>query len=121
MIDRLANTWIFDLDGTLVEHGGYDTKGFDTLLPGVKEFLSKIHPDDTIIIATARDKESEKYIKEFFAQNKLRFDFILSGLPKGARVIINDTKPSGYTTAYAIPVERNVGISEKILPSDLKF
>ena len=48
---KLKKTWIFDLDGTLVVHGGYIT-GKEVKLPGIDELFNSIPKDDMIIIVT---------------------------------------------------------------------
>jgi len=105
----LSKTWIFDLDGTLVKHNGYKN-GEEQLLPGVKEFFSKISKDDKVIILTARDKEYQEITEKFLTENNIRFDYIIYGLPIGERILFNDKKPSGLKTAYAYNLERDGGL-----------
>jgi hypothetical protein len=107
----LNKTWIFDLDGTLVEHNGYKIGG-DILLPGVKELFSKIPNDDIIIIITARSSKFKEETVRFLIQNKLRYNHIIFNLPTGERFLINDIKPNGLKTAYAFNIERNVGVKK---------
>ena len=38
-------------------------------------------------------------------------DHTLFGLPAGERVLINDTKPSGLSTALAVNVVRDAGLA----------
>ena len=40
-------------------------------------------------------------------KNKLRYDYILTGMPFGERILVNDRKPSGLNTAYAINKDRD--------------
>ena len=56
-LSNLSKTWIFDLDGTIVEHNGYKKYGEDVLLDGVAEFFATIPSDDMIIILTARESK----------------------------------------------------------------
>lgn len=105
----LNKTWIFDLDGTLVEHNGYKNS-FEKLLPGVKEFFFTIPDTDVIIILTARDKKYKDQTISFLEKNDIRFDHIIFDLPVGERILFNDKKPSGLRTAYAYNLERDVGL-----------
>jgi len=105
----LNKTWIFDLDGTLVKHNGYKDKK-EELLSGVGEFFSEISSEDKIIILTARSSEYKKETEDFLQKNNIRFDKIIYDLPTGERILINDKKPSGMKTAYAINLERDVGL-----------
>jgi FMN phosphatase YigB (HAD superfamily) len=106
---NLDKTWIFDLDGTLVKHNGYKT-GAEELLPGVKDFFSRISKDDKIIILTARESKYRKKTERFLKENNIRFDYIIYDLPVGERIMFNDKKPSGMKTAYAYNLERDTGL-----------
>lgn len=106
-LSTLPKTWIFDLDGTLVKHNGYLIDGYDTLLPGAAEFLSKIPDEDIIIIMTARKSQYQIDTELFLNQNQIRYDNIIFDTPVGERILINDKKNSGMRTAYAINVNRN--------------
>lgn len=107
ILSTLPHTWIFDLDGTLVKHNGYRTPEGDTLLDGVKEFLASIPEKDMIIIITARTSEYRAVTEKFLAENKIRYDQIIFGAPVGERILINDNKPDGLKTAYAIERTRD--------------
>lgn len=105
----LNKTWIFDLDGTLLKHNGYKNGG-EELLPGVKEFFSKISKDDRIVILTARDTKYQQITEKFLNDNGIRFDHIIYDLPIGERILFNDKKPSGLKTAYAYNLDRDTGL-----------
>ena len=106
-LSTLAKTWILDVDGTLVKHNGYKIDGHDTLLPGVKEFFEKIPFQDKIVLLTARKDECLEDLKNFLQKHQLRYDYILTDMPMGERILINDNKPSGLKCAYAICKERD--------------
>lgn len=110
-LSTLPKTWIFDFDGTLVEHNAYKT-GRDSLLPGVKEFLDSIPANDCVIIITGREAAAEKQTLEFIAKNNLRCDKILFDMPLGERILFNDNKPSGLPMSYAVNLQRNEGLSD---------
>lgn len=103
----LNKTWILDIDGTLVKHNGYKIDGYDTLLEGVKEFFDKISPDDKVILMTARKDEYLEDLKRFLQENNIRYDYLLTNMPMGERIIVNDRKPSGLDMAFAINKDRD--------------
>jgi len=105
-LSNMRKTWILDMDGTLVVHDGY-LYGEDILLDGVKEFFAKIHPEDRIVIITARPREYKERTIRFLDDNGLRYDDILFGVPTGERILINDRKTSGLKTAFAYNKDRN--------------
>ena len=106
-LSPLNHTWILDVDGTIVKHNGYIIDGYDTLLDGVKEFFENISPDDKIILLTARKKEFLEDLKKFLDKNNIRYDYILTDIPVGERILINDKKPSGLNTAIAKNLNRD--------------
>lgn len=108
-LSTLNKTWIFDFDGTLVEHNGYKT-GKDKFLPGAKEFLQSIPENDFILIMTAREKEAQNKTENFLKENNIRYNELLFEMPMGERILFNDNKPSGLKCAYAISPERNEGL-----------
>lgn len=105
-LSSLSKTWILDVDGTLVKHNGY-LSGKDVLLDGVKEFFEKIDKKDKVILLTARKREQKKRLEEFLAANHIRYDMIIYDIPLGERILVNDKKPSGLKTSYAINKERD--------------
>ncbi len=110
-MSTLSKTWIFDLDGTLVEHNGYKT-GEDRLLPGVKEFLAQIPETDYILILTARESAAREKTERFLNENHIRFDKIIFEIPMGERILINDDKPSGLPMAFSFRPTRNAGLTD---------
>ncbi len=110
-MSTLSKTWIFDLDGTLVEHNGYKT-GEDKLLPGVKEFWAQIPETDYILILTAREIDAKEKTESFLRKNQIRFNKILFEMPMGERILINDDKPSGLPMAFSVRPKRNMGLSD---------
>ncbi|MGX2971240.1 hypothetical protein [Helicobacter sp. T3_23-1059] len=119
-LSNLPKTWLIDIDGTIVHHNGYKLDSCDTLLEGVSEFFASLPKGDKVILLTARSKSEVANLKAFLTIHKIRFDEIISDLPFGERILINDTKPSGLKTAFAINKVRDekfdikVEIDEKI-------
>lgn len=107
----LPRTWFLDFDGTLVKHNNSHPEKEDELLPGVREFFAALPKEDVVVITTARSITQESNIKEFMRLNEMQCQMVLCGLPTGKRILVNDTKPSGYVTAFAVPVTRDSGFS----------
>ena len=107
ILSTLSKTWIFDLDGTIVEHNGYKSRAEDLLLDGVKEYLDNIPLEDKIIILTSRQEAYRAQTLEFLEKNKIRYDEILFQMPMGERIVVNDRKPSGLDMAIAINLDRD--------------
>lgn len=119
-LSPLGKTWILDLDGTLVKHNGYKLDGHDTLLPGTEEFLKNITPEDMVIIVTSRKENVREETLAFLEQNHIRFDHIIWNAPYGERIVVNDKKPSGLSTAVAVNVERDKTFNLKIVVNKSK-
>ena len=103
----LNKVWILDVDGTLVKHNGYKIDGYDTLLEGVKDFFKHISPNDKVVLLTARKNEDIVAIKNLFKENNIRYDYFLTDMPMGERILVNDRKPSGLDMAFAINKTRD--------------
>ena len=82
-LSSLGKTWIFDVDGTLVKHNGYKIDGHDTLLDGVSDFFKNLNSEDKVILLTARKEEYLPALKDFLAQNNIRYDYLLTDMPMG--------------------------------------
>lgn len=106
IFSSLPKTWILDIDGTIVIHNGYK-KGKDILLPGVKQFFRKIKKNDIVVFITSRDISLKNEMEKFLKKNKIRYDYIIYNAPMGERILINDIKPSGLQTAFAINKKRD--------------
>lgn len=113
-LSNLAKTWIIDLDGTIFLHNGY-LHGRDVLLPGVKEFFDNIPRNDIIILITARKEMFREITESSLLESGIRFDMLIMGLPTGERILINDTKPTGLKTSYAVNLTRNEGLGNIFL------
>ena len=110
-LSPLPKTWIFDVDGTMVRHNGHLTREGDQLLPGVKELFESIPATDVIVLMTARKAEYQDSLKRFLVKNNIRFDYLLTDMPQGERILVNDRKPSGLQTAYAVNKNRDQALS----------
>lgn len=108
-LSPLPKTWLLDVDGTIVKHNGYKTGG-DVLLDGVKEFFARIAAEDKVIFLTARPVEEKENLENFLRENGLRHDLILFDIPVGERILVNDRKPSGLATAYAVNKDRDTAL-----------
>lgn len=106
----LAKTWILDIDGTLVKHNGYKIDGHDTLLNGVSEFFETLKPDDKVVLLTARKEEYLPALKTFLAENNIRYDYLLTDMSMGERILVNDRKPSGLDMSFAINKNRDADL-----------
>lgn len=105
-LSSLGKTWILDIDGTIVRHNGY-LKGNDELLKGVKAFFDTLSPKDKVILLTARAWETKASLEHFLAKEGIRYDYLLCEMPLGERILVNDIKPSGLKTAFAINKTRD--------------
>ena len=106
-ISPMPKTWILDLDGTLVVHDGPYILGRDEFLPGAREFLESIPRRDMIIFLTARSDYEKPHTIRFLKENNIRYDHIIFNAGEGERIMINDMKPDGLVTAYAVNTKRD--------------
>ena len=113
-LSTLPHTWLIDVDGTIVKHNGYKIDGHDTLLDGVKDFINQIDKNDKIILLTARENKYLNDLKKFLKENDIRYDYLLTDMPVGERILINDNKPSGLVMGHIINKKRDESLDVKI-------
>ena len=106
-ISPMPKTWILDLDGTMLVHDGPYIMGRDEFLPGALEFLDSIPHRDMIIFLTARSDYEKEHTLRFLKENNVRYDHIIFNAGQGERIMINDMKPDGLVTAYAVNTTRD--------------
>ena len=118
---ELRKTWIFDLDGTILVHGGVfvGNRWTDELLPHTLEVWRRIPPEDTIVLITARPEKLREATIDFLAFHDLRYDHLIFGVGAGPRILFNDTKPNGTVTAIGVPVERDIGVTTPMIENYL--
>lgn len=107
ILSPLEHTWILDIDGTVVKHNGYLIDGYDTLLPGAKDFLNNIPSGDMIVFVTSRKDEYRESTIKFLADNGIKYDHIIFNAPYGERIVVNDMKPSGLKMGVAVNTRRD--------------
>jgi len=115
ILSSLSKTWIIDIDGVIFKHNGYkELKDgeYEIPLPGVKEFFENISKSDLVILVTSREEKYRKITEDSLKKSGIRYDIILMNLPVGERILINDKKPSGLKTAYAVNLKRNEGLKK---------
>jgi phosphoglycolate phosphatase-like HAD superfamily hydrolase len=106
-----------DIDGCLVKHTGNMTQQMENtpeLLPGVKDKLVEWERAGYKIILTTGRRESLRDVTErMLTSLGIFWDVLIMGLPRGARIVINDIKP-GTTEPMALAwsPERNKGFEE---------
>lgn len=106
----LNKTWVLDIDGTIVKHNGYKIDGYDTLLDGVKEFFETLNPEDKVVLLTARKDKYLEDLKSFLNSNGIRYDYLLTDMPMGERILVNDRKPSGLDMAFCVNKDRDASL-----------
>ena len=116
-MDTRPKTIICDIDGTLVEHHNpyvvCQPTHHMTLLDGtIEKLLEWERKGYNIILLTGR-KESMRLVTENQLQQiGIFYDKLIMGVGGGVRYLINDNKPDGNESAFAINVERNKGIKD---------
>lgn len=110
VLSCLPKTWLIDIDGVILKHNGYQQDG-EVLLPGVEEFWQQISEQDFVILLTARTEAMRDATLSLLAKHGLRYNIAIFGVPTGERICINDKKPSGLLTSYAINLLRDEGLN----------
>ncbi len=114
-------TIICDIDGTLVWHRPgngpshiltHPAEILDGTIEKLEEWDKKGY---NIILLTGRKESLREKTERDLQKLGIFYDMLIMGVGGGARVLINDLKPSDSEdnpTAVAITIKRNVGISD---------
>ena len=116
-LSALPKVWIVDLDGVVFRHNAY-LDGDDAILDGAVEFWEQSEPDDVVVVMTGRSESERPRTLGLLAELGLRVDHAMFGRPKGERVVINDTKPSGLPTAFSVNLARDTGLRDVRIDRD---
>jgi hypothetical protein len=88
---------LMELPGTVKKLSEWDSKGYN------------------IVLITGRRESMRRATEEQLARLGVFYDQLIMGIGGGDRILINDNKPDGRETAFAINLERNKGIDDIIL------
>lgn len=91
-------------------HNGYLDSASETPLPGVLDFFRELPDGDHVVLLSARAESYREQTEDQLERWGVRFNALLLGLPVGERILINDEKPRGLRTAWAVSVARDAGI-----------
>jgi hypothetical protein len=114
-LSDLPKTWLVDVDGVVFAHNGYLASEDETPLPGVAEFFRGLPDGDQVVLLSAREERYRAQTERQLARWGISYSALLLGLPVGERVLINDEKPRGLRTAWAVSVPRDAGIPLTLL------
>lgn len=114
-LSDLPKTWLIDVDGVIFPHNGYLRSSQEAPLAGVVEFFRGLPEDDEVVLLSARAERYRTQTEEQLVRWGFRFSALLLDLPVGERILVNDEKPSGLRTAWALSVARDAGIPTTIL------
>ena len=113
-----SKTIICDIDGVLLNHQNNglsyqligNPKPIDGTIEKINEWDSKGY---NIILITGRRESLRSKTEQHSWMYDIFYDQLIMGVGGGDRVIVNDRKPnSKRDTAYAINLDRNVGMED---------
>jgi len=101
-----------DLDGCIVIHNyNADTTPDIVIADSMEKLLQWRKNNYYIVLTTGRPKKHVKRILKIFKNEYgFCFDYIITNLPVGKRILINDTSSSGEIRSFSFAPERNVGV-----------
>lgn len=113
----LSKTWFIDIDGVLVKHNGY-LQGKDVWLDSTLKFLQSLSSEDKIVLTTSRKEEDVNFLIEELKSKAIKVHLVITELPHGERIVVNDSKPSGLRMAFSIPLERDMGMTDVVVANN---
>ena len=117
MIDTRHKKIFCDIDGTLVKHDPPSlTAKLDYKMEALEGTIEKLMEWDkkgyNIILTTGRKESLRKTTEEQLSRIGIFYDKLVMGIGGGDRIVVNDNKPDGRQTAFAINLERDKGIKD---------
>ena len=114
-MDTRPKTIICDIDGTLIYHNPPNISANKSYIPKLLEgTIDKLNEWEykgyNIILLTGRKESMRKVTQNQLSQLGLYYDQLIMGVGGGSRYLVNDYKPDGVASAFAINIERNKGI-----------
>lgn len=115
-----AATIICDIDGTLVYHTTPDQASKPTykmqMIEGtIDKLLEWERNGYRIILLTGRKESLRDVTIQQLKEHGIFYDQLIMGVGGGKRYLINDCKPNGEYSAYAINIERDKGIKDILI------
>jgi hypothetical protein len=109
-------TFFIDIDGTLLHLSNHVSYESDTklILPYTLNRLEQWKKDGhEIVLTTGRETVRRNLLVKQLSDLKIPYDQLITGLPSGPRVVINDKKPYCifHQMAQSVQLRRNEGIS----------
>lgn len=128
--ENLDQTWIIDLDGTIVKHrtnidldkwieqyGPEESWKQEEILDGVSQFFDDLSAHDKIVFMTAREERHREHTCNMLKNFGIPYSDIIFSANAGPRIIMNDIKPKercgldyDLKTAHAVNLRRNEGL-----------
>jgi len=95
-----------DIDGVLLKHHDHSSTNpsENVSLPAVSSLRALSH-HHKIVLTTARNKKYEKELVELLRDKGIPYDELITSLPSGPRILINDRKPKKRFTKQATACE----------------
>ena len=114
-MDLRPKTIFCDIDGTLVKHdlpwkNAIPSQKLEILDGTIKKFSEWDAKGYCIILVTGRKESLRENTEKQLSEVGIIYDKLIMGIGGGPRILINDDKPDGKKTAFAINIERNIGI-----------
>ena len=119
-MDIRPKTIFCDIDGTLVKHDPPSLTSklnykMELLEGTIKKLLEWDKKGYNIILTTGRKESLRKVTEQQLTEVGIFYNYLLMGIGGGTRYLINDNKPEGTKSAFAINLERNKGVNDIIL------
>ena len=111
-------TIFLDIDGTILGHAGGVSKVLtgetqQEVLPGSLEKLDEWESKGySIILTTARRESMRAFTVKQLDDAGIFYDQLVMGIGNGERIVINDQKPDGSSSARAFVVDRDRGLTD---------
>lgn len=104
------HTVFLDIDGVIVKHN-YEIDGNEEYIKENIDFIKQLG-NIYLVITSSRKLSQLQHVIKYLSNNGVSVDFVLSDLPTGKRIVVNDSN-TVLPKAIAVELKRDEPISNE--------
>jgi len=105
-----------DIDGTLFKYRKFETYKLtipEIIYSSVNSIKKAYDTGHCIVLTTARPEYLRQHTINELMNANIKYHQLIMGIGRGSRILINDNETEDNDRAFAFPLIRNKGFSEK--------
>lgn len=107
------NTYFVDIDGTLVKYRTFDKLITEPSVP-ITDVINLVNEEyekgNHIVLTSARPISMKEFTMREMRSLGVKYNYLILGIGRGKRFLINDKSETGEKKAYALNLDRDKGL-----------